>query len=185
MPIVNLLPPQLRETQVYAKRNRLIVDSGIRLGAACAIVIAALALQSFILGRSITSTEASVSSQKQTLTAYADLEREASSAEKRLRQLATLRAGHLHWETFLDELAARTPAGVYLTGIASGPSGTGVIITGSARDETQVASFVQALKGWSRLTAVTLQSVSPDSDGVGFAKSAFTVAATPKTGGLK
>lgn len=178
MAIINLLPPELRQTQRYARRNRALIDHGSRLCLALAVIGAVLLAQIFLLNHSLSSARTNLEAQKSQLAAYASLESEARAASSKLTTLAALQTSHAHWENFFAELSARVPSGIYLTSINSGLTGTGLTITGSARDESQVASFVQALRSWKRLSLITLQNVSPDSDATGFAHHTFTLAAT-------
>ena|SRR3990167_3912656 len=186
MPIINLLPPELREHQLYAVKNYHLVAFATSLGASILIALAALATQYFLLQTQLSTSERSLTQARSELAGYADLEREASEASKGLASFSKVRTTHPYWDRFLTEISSRVPAGVYLTNLTTAPPpALDLTISGMARDLVQISSFAGALSASSRLTGVAIEDLAADSDGFGFGRYRFQIKAKLSAQGLK
>jgi Tfp pilus assembly protein PilN len=186
MPIINLLPSDIREAQSYARFNRSLINLGTRLAVGFGLMIVVFILQIALFNEQKSSDNGGLSDATASLTRYASLEREAGASNRALTQFAAIRASHPYWDRFFQELASKTPSSVYLTGIASTPPpAQELVVNGDSRDFASVTSFVEALKSSSRFTGVKIDSITPDSDSVGFAKYNFTIRITLSPGAFK
>ena len=186
MPIINLLPSDIREARRYSDLNRTLINIVSRLALGFGIVIVVFVLQIILFNEQKSSDDGSLSDSTASLTHYASLERQAGASNRALEQFATIRTNHPYWDRFFQELASKTPSSVYLTGIASTPPpAQELVINGDSRDFASVTSFVEALKSSSRFSGVKIDSITPGSDSVGFAKYSFTLRITFAPGALK
>lgn len=161
MPIINLLPPALREQQRYARRNQYLVSLGLTLLVTTIVIILAFGLQFGLLGLSADSNSKALAESTKSLDSYQALEGTIKTQSAKLARFQLFRTKHPAWDHLISEIATRVPSGLFLINISTTPPpAQSLTIDGLAGNLDQISSFVASLKHSTRLQTIKLDDVT-------------------------
>jgi Tfp pilus assembly protein PilN len=191
---INLLPPQVKEDQLFARRNRGLLAFARLAVFAAVFSLGVLLIQQQLLSTQVNHINSQLGSVRAQNEALAPVQVKASADEKQLNEFQDLSHGKTDWGFVFRSLATIAPSGIYITAITTPnttpvaaptagatptPVSTAFKIDGSAKDRTSIASFIDSLGNSGLFSDVTLDSSAPDFDQVNFAKYTFEIDATP------
>jgi Tfp pilus assembly protein PilN len=179
MSSINLLPPQLKEDQLYARRNRALL-SFTRLAVFAALFsVGVLVIQQQLLTTQVNHINSQLGDVRSQVASLAPVETRAIQDEKELNQYQRLTSGKPDWGLLLRSLGSITPKDIYITAITTpSDSKTPLKLEGSARNRTAISSFIDSMTASGFFKNVSLQSSAPDFDQANFAKYTFDIQAT-------
>lgn len=168
---LNLLPPELKEDIIYAKKNAAIYQLLIKLVAGFVIMATVVAVVGYITytNQKIAEEEKTVAEQQ--LASWNNTEKDARDFSERLNLVMKIRGDKPNWQLVINELANSTPANVKLTSFDfTSNKENRVSLTGTALSNTDIGTFRELLSKSKLFQYVDIENTSAGVDNTNGAK---------------
>lgn len=159
--MINLLPPQIKEQVVYAKRNALVLHY-LQLVVFITLILGGTFAGAHIyLQRRITAAEADAQQKQLAIAKFKGLEKNVADLNGRVATIKNIQAAQSKYSLLLSDLAQAVPAGVAIDSLnLTGDDKKPVIISATADSYNSAVGFRDALANNKRIAAADLQSVT-------------------------
>lgn len=163
--MIDLLPPEVKEHKRYGQLNRRLFKYGV-LTVATMVVVGVIFVGSWLaLKKQEAATDAKLADAIAKNSRYATIEDNAKSLADRLKSIEEVQKQQTHFTNLFKELAAVTPAGVYIYTLqVSSETNASMRVAAFAESEQAAAAFQQSIERSSRFASAALQGVDDDKD---------------------
>lgn len=159
--MINLLPPQIKAENGYARYNAILV----RYIWLLVVVIVAVGLEfggtELYLAHQRSHFDHEVATKQQQIAGYKGLRDQAKAANARLKAFKGLVSGQARFSDLLDDLASHTPKGVFINAISlTGDTSKAVKISATANSYQSAVSLRDALVTSSRIQNAAIDDIA-------------------------
>lgn len=163
--MINLLPPHLKDQKKYAQRNRQLLSVMAVSVWLMFSIASALVASWYVIYRNQQKAEQKLEEQAAQSKRFGSIEQDAKTLADRLGSIEKIQGSQTHFSRLLNEVAAMTPSGVYLSNLQVGSEANSTMkISAYAETEQAAASFKNALEKSSRFSSAALQNLDADKD---------------------
>lgn len=162
---LNLLPPEIKESIDYSKKNASLYQVLMKLAAAFVVMAAVVGVVGYVVytNKEIAQEEKAVMEAE--LASWKDTQTDAKDFSDRLNLVDKIQGEELNWELIFSELANSTPANVKLASYDfTSNSTTRVSLTGYAISNSDIGTFRELLSKSKLFQYVDIESVNAATD---------------------
>ena len=166
---INLLPPAIKESRRYAKKNKSLITALVAYVAIVAALYLGLGTLWFALKGANEGLAGDITSSEQKISKYGAIESEALTLSSRLDSVNKIFVSQPHFKKVYEELSYARPDGVVVLQVAFDiKKDSRIILQGSANSVTSVGLFRNALELSPLFEFVDIQTISKGDSGTAF-----------------
>jgi Tfp pilus assembly protein PilN len=172
---LNLLPPEIKEDIIFAKKNAAIYQLLIKLIAGFATMAAVVGVVGYIVYTNQQIAKEEKAATEAQLASWDTTERDAEDFANRLNLVDKIQVGKLNWTLIFSELANSTPVNVKLASFDfTNNTKDRVGLTGYALTNTDIGTFRELLSKSKLFQYVDIENVTTATDPVDSTKSVLS-----------
>lgn len=159
--MINLLPPDIKEEITYSKYNAIVVRYLVIVLGVAALLAGALIGAQFYLGQKTSASTNRLIDTQSKMSQYSSVQKQAKELNARITSIQTIQNSQTRFSELLSNLAAATPQGVALTGIALTNDKTKPVrVQAQAVDYRSALAFRDSIVNSPAFTAADAESIT-------------------------
>ncbi len=162
--MINLLPPAIKTQLKYSKLNRHLINYVWLLLITLGLIIAMFAGSYLLIHREIGLTKEKLAEQKQSVSSYGNIEKEAKALADRLKAISDVQKNQNHFSELLNEIATLTPADVAILNLQIDTDKNTASLTAESSNYASAAGLRNLLAKSSRFSSIDIDEIKKPAD---------------------
>lgn len=165
--MINVLPPEIKQQIIFAKRNAILLNYLVALGIVGAIITASFVYGEAAVAGRMGRVKADLAITQSRLGEHSGVETKAKTLSERLTAIKKIQSEQTNFSSLLYDLGNLTPKGVFMSGIdLTGESTKPISINATANSYELAVAFKERLVNSVRFQDVDIISITSSKDGV-------------------